>query len=256
MFIYLFICLLYGIFFNFVAALDPIQQQLQLLVNKVHVLEKTLSLSQQYCQLLHSDVCGPCTCLDDRRLPEKYYCDCQNLTPKRDCLEFHQGGARISGIYKVTQGNTKVIQVFCDQTTDGGGWTVFQRRVDGSENFYRDWKSYTDGFGNFQHEHWIGNRNIYTLLLQAMFHKGSELRIDMNDWNHVGKYAKYSNFQVGSAFTRYQLHVGGYSGNAGDSFSGHNKMMFTTIDYDNDVWAGNCARVSVSSIVVKKYKII
>ena len=34
---------------------------------------------------------------------------------------------------------------------------VFQRRIaNGSVNFYRNWANYTDGFGNYTHEFWLG----------------------------------------------------------------------------------------------------
>ena len=32
---------------------------------------------------------------------------------------------------------------------------VFQRRMDGSENFYRSWAEYASGFGDIHGEHWL-----------------------------------------------------------------------------------------------------
>ena len=118
-------------------------------------------------------------CRDDDRLSKKYYCDCQNLQPKRDCLDFKLHGIKINGIYKVHQNILKIIQVFCDQTTDGGGWTLFQRRIDGSVNFFQDWDSYKNGFGQLQNEFWLGNENIFTMSLQGLCPRANELRIDL-----------------------------------------------------------------------------
>jgi hypothetical protein len=36
----------------------------------------------------------------------------------------------------------KLMQVWCDQRHDPGGWTVIQRRLDGSVNFFRNWETY------------------------------------------------------------------------------------------------------------------
>ena len=51
-------------------------------------------------------------------------------------------------MYTINPDGGKPIRVLCDMTTDGGGWTVFQRRLDGSVDFFRDWKSYKEGFGS------------------------------------------------------------------------------------------------------------
>ncbi|XP_023933042.1 fibrinogen C domain-containing protein 1-like [Lingula anatina] len=120
--------------------------------------------------------------------------------------------------------------------TDGGGWTLFQKRMDGSVDFYRNWTSYKDGFGDLNGEHWLGNDKIHLLTEQASY----ELRVDMEDADGVWAYAHYDHFALSSEAANYQLTVGTYSGTAGDSFSRHNGQVFTTKDQGPN--NGQCAK--------------
>jgi hypothetical protein len=88
-----------------------------------------------------------------------------------------------------------------------------------------------------------GNENIYLLTNQANY----SLRVEMEDWNGVKKYAKYDMFKIMSEEEGYKLILGDYHGNAGDSLSYHNGKKFSTYDVDNDdapvqFWNGNCAK--------------
>ena len=120
-----------------------------------------------------------------------------------------------------------------------GGWTVFQRRRDGSEDFYRGWADYVTGFGNLKREFWLGLDHIHCLTSAAL---KTELRVDLADYEGNCKYAQYSFFSVGNSGTNYRLNIAGYTGTAGDSLAFHNGMQFSTKDRDNDPWSGgNCA---------------
>ena len=125
--------------------------------------------------------------------------------------------------------------VYCDMRTDGGGWTVFQRRQDGSVDFYRGWNDYKSGFGQLTAEFWLGNDKIHRLTAS----RPSSLRVELEDWNGVRVYAKYGRFKVGDEQVQYRLEVGSYSGTAGDALTYHNNMAFTTKDRDNDKNSGN-----------------
>eukprot|EP00058_Branchiostoma_floridae_P023917 XP_002609407.1 hypothetical protein BRAFLDRAFT_86509 [Branchiostoma floridae] len=131
----------------------------------------------------------------------------------RDCSDVLKEGHQDSGIYVIyphENDGGRSIGVFCDMDTDGGGWTVFQRRRDGSEDFYRGWSDYKAGFGKLDEEFWLGNDKLHQLTSQAQY----ELRVDLEDFEGNSAYAQYQVFTVGSKADQYRLNVGGYSGTA------------------------------------------
>ena len=93
-------------------------------------------------------------------------------------------------------------------TTSGGGWTVFQRRLDGSVDFFRGWQDYKNGFGNLNGEFWLGLDKINRLTTATQ----NELRIDMEDTTRNTAYAEYDLFAVTSEQQKYQLSLGAYAG--------------------------------------------
>lgn len=145
-----------------------------------------------------------------------------------------------SGVFSIMPSECdEPIQVFCDMETDGGGWTVIQRRQNGAVGFNRGWVNYEKGFGSKYSEYWLGNDALFWLTAQDRY----ELRVDLGDFQGDTRYAVYEHFKVGDRGTRYKLILGGYKeGDAGDALSSHNHAPFTTPDYDNDkATTGNCA---------------
>ncbi|XP_050705136.1 microfibril-associated glycoprotein 4-like isoform X2 [Eriocheir sinensis] len=137
----------------------------------------------------------------------------------KDLLDGGDSGKGLRHVYPFPGQPQRHASVYCDQTTDGGGWTVFQRRTNLTvrEDFKRTWREYDLGFGHLEGEFWLGLDLLHGLTSTAL----QELRIDMADWDDVKR----------------------YSGDAGDSLVLSSGRSFSTHDADNDSWPGNCAAV-------------
>ncbi|XP_010181941.1 PREDICTED: fibrinogen gamma chain [Mesitornis unicolor] len=180
-------------------------------------------------------------------------------TTGRDCQDIANKGARKSGLYFIKPQKAKQsFLVYCEIDSYGNGWTVLQRRLDGSENFKRSWVQYKEGFGHLSPddttEFWLGNEKIHLISTQSTL--PYTLRIELEDWNGKKSTADYAVFKVGSEQDKYRLTYAYFiGGEAGDAFDGydfgddasdksltsHNGMQFSTYDNDNDRYAGNCA---------------
>ena len=163
------------------------------------------------------------------------------------CLGYNNNyNVRKSKVYVVSDfcgvkySNTRI---YCDTSSGGGGWTVIQRRKDGSVNFTnRDWVEYEDGFGSLYGEFWIGLRSMHCLTSQGDW----ELRIDYQLENGTKSYLHYNKFAVGSAKDQYKLTISGFDSIGltdvfNDIYASQNGMSFTSRDRDNDRRSlGNC----------------
>ena len=166
-------------------------------------------------------------------------------TIAQDCDDiWDQGYTENYGIYEIRPNPTCTSQLsfeaVCDLETVCGGWIVFQRRFDGSEDFYRGWEDYKNGFGNLTGEFWLGLEKLHRLTRNGDW----QLRVELEDFSGSTVYAEYTNFFVGDKSTYYRLSLGVdvYSGDAGNCLERHSNMAFSTYDEDRDTNRdNNCA---------------
>lgn len=221
------------------------------LKEKLQNLERAVLKQKEYCA-------DPCT----------VSCNIPVVSGK-ECNEIYERGGRTSQLYLIQPDSFKLpYKVYCDMTTEEGGWTLIQNRQDGSVDFGRSWDAYKKGFGNIAldsgkgfcdtpGEYWLGNDRISELTKL----RPTALLIEMQDWSDNRVNAHYNAFVVQSEISKYRLSVNGYSGVAGNtlmdgskllfgqnrSMTIHQDMMFSTYDRDNDGWlphdpSKQCAR--------------
>ncbi|XP_026746619.1 angiopoietin-related protein 4-like isoform X4 [Trichoplusia ni] len=191
----------------------------------------TMSLINEFRKTLREQKNKKCECKSNRVDRSERY--------PTDCHEIQVQGFNVSGIYKIRPEDMEPFYVLCDLTTAGGGWTVFQNRFDGSQDFYKGWSDYEYGFGNLAGEFWLGLEKLNYLTNQKLY----ELRIEMETQHGQDAYAGYSVFTVGPEHEGYRIStLGTFYGTAGDSLSYHAGQKFSTLDVDNDEWKeGACA---------------
>nr|BAF63010.1 tenascin X B [Gallus gallus] len=147
----------------------------------------------------------------------------------RDCAEEQLNGPGPSREVLIFLGGDRQrpLHVFCDMESNGGGWLVFQRRMDGGTDFWRGWEEYIHGFGNVSGEFWLGNAALHTLTASGP----TELRVDLRTPSDSA-FARYRDFAVSGPEDNFRLHLGAYSGTAGDALSYHAGSPFSTRDHD------------------------
>ncbi|KAI1727542.1 ficolin-3 [Ditylenchus destructor] len=172
-----------------------------------------------------------------------------------DCQDLKKHGKTRSGLYRIKESprsgsisTNKRHKVLCEMETSGGGWTVFQQRVDGRTVFWnRTWAEYRDGFGRLgrNSEFWMGLELLHKM---STIQPNTSLRVELwgdrnpNSEKYTNDYleSEYYNFAVGNESTDYSLQVqtvwpgvGNASGGWFDiTFSRGRK--FSTIDRIND----------------------
>ena len=147
----------------------------------------------------------------------------------RDCYDYFKAGFKKSGIYNLSVGKP----LLCDMN---GGWTVFQKRVDGSEDFSRDWSEYRTGFGDLEGEFWLGMDTLNNITSE----KDYMLRVEVENFAGEKRYADYDKFTIGDEKQNYKLTLGTYSGNAGDALGQSSGQPFSTKDKDNNKRSDSC----------------
>ncbi|BFG06500.1 ficolin-1 [Drosophila madeirensis] len=144
-----------------------------------------------------------------------------------------------NGLYTLEVPALEPFPVFCETQLAGHGWTVIQRRTNGSLNFFRNWEDYKQGFGDLEGEFFLGLEKVRALTALEPF----ELYVHLEDFDGERRHARFDEFALGSEEDAYAMNaLGRYTGTAGDSLRSHRKMKFSTYDRDNDrEFTKNCA---------------
>ena len=124
-------------------------------------------------------------------------------------------GAKEDGKYVIYPDNGPEMTVFCEFTTNGGGWTVFQRRHKGEITFARNLEQYQHGFGPVDGEFWLGNENLHRL-------GEGQFLARLTSTGNDSTYSLYEQFDVSSEYT---LFAKDHSGSISDGIFGTNSSV-------------------------------
>ena len=205
--------------------------------------------------------------------------DCYDLK----CYRVSRGEDGSHTIYPDTENVTQwQLDVSCDQITDGGGWIIYQRRLDGSVNFERNWDDYKNGFGIIggdTEEMWLGNENVYQLLQGNASSKASsnarsngstgtefELRFEVHSFDGDSGWVSCYPIQMSPEYDNYSLTWDTIE----ESLPGlnrdleyHKNKPFTTIDRVNSMpycisnfrggwWFGRCVKLFLNGVYISE----
>ncbi|XP_026515477.1 angiopoietin-related protein 4 [Terrapene carolina triunguis] len=155
-----------------------------------------------------------------------------------DCQQLFLAGERSSGVFQIQPLGSQPFKVYCDMTAEGG-WTVIQRRLDGSVDFDQLWEAYRNGFGDLSGDFWLGLEKIYHIVQEGRYN----LSIELQDWEGNSQLIQFL-FSLGGENTAYTLSLlGPVLGELENALGDFRQLPFSTRDQDNDFKADtNCAK--------------
>uniref|UniRef100_A0A8C4YDU5 Angiopoietin like 4 n=1 Tax=Gopherus evgoodei TaxID=1825980 RepID=A0A8C4YDU5_9SAUR len=160
-----------------------------------------------------------------------------------DCQQLFLAGERSSGVFQIQPLGSQPFKVYCDMTAEGG-WTVIQRRLDGSVDFDQLWEAYRNGFGDLNipyvsGDFWLGLEKTYHIVQEGRYN----LSIELQDWEGNSQLIQFL-FSLGGENTAYTLSLlGPVSGELENALGDFRQLPFSTRDQDNDFKADtNCAK--------------
>ncbi|KAG1969594.1 angiopoietin-related protein [Pimephales promelas] len=173
-----------------------------------------------------------------------------------DCHELFLRGETSSGLYTIQPTDSPPFEVFCEMTPEGG-WTVIQRRQDGSVDFDQLWQAYQAGFGSLNGEFWLGLEKIHSVSKSGNY----ILKVQFSDWRDEIQSINYP-FHLNGEESNYSLRIlERHAGNLESSLSTETSgVPFSTRDKDNDQkndlncakqlsggwWFSNCGRSNLN----------
>ncbi|XP_061457517.1 angiopoietin-related protein 4 [Rhineura floridana] len=155
------------------------------------------------------------------------------------CHHLFLEGEQSSGLFQIQPPGAQAFEVVCDVTPDGGGWTVIQRRLDGSVDFDQLWVAYKNGFGNMSGDFWLGLEKVHQIMQEGRFH----LSIELQDWEGNSERIQFV-FSLGGEDTAYTLSLlGPILGELENAMGDFPQLPFSTRDQDHDLKGdANCAK--------------
>ncbi|KAM9687508.1 angiopoietin-related protein 4 [Trichechus inunguis] len=158
----------------------------------------------------------------------------------RDCQEVFEEGERRSGLFQIQPRGSPPFLVNCEMNSDGG-WTVIQRRQDGSVDFDQPWEAYKAGFGDPQGEFWLGLEKVHRITGG----RSGRLAVQLQDWEGNAESLQFP-IHLGGEDTAYSLQltapVASKLGATAVAPSGLS-LPFSTWDQDHDLRRDeNCAK--------------
>ena len=120
------------------------------------------------------------------------------------CHSLYKSSKTTTGIYTINPSGLGEFDVRCDMSSTAAiGWTIVQRRVDGSVDFFRNWSDYKVGFGNLSSEYWLGLDKIHRLTSSGQ----NTLRVDLATFENETAHAVYESFTVANEVSGYRLGI-------------------------------------------------